>query len=75
MSTPEMKPAARAGAAGDDAKASNSTAKATTEPEFGKSRRRFLIAMFMCGAVDGDRIVERVAADIKTGGTPNWVLD
>ena len=34
------------------------------EPEFGKSRRRFLVAMFMCGAVKGERIVERVVAEL-----------
>lgn len=35
------------------------------EPEFGHSRRRFLIAMFMCGAVSSERVVERVVADIE----------
>ena len=33
-------------------------------PEFGTSRRRFLIAMFMSGVVPGQRVVERVVADI-----------
>lgn len=61
---PDVQPAARAGAAGDRAKARNSTAKTITAPEFGNSRRRFLIAMFMCGAVDGERIVERVADEL-----------
>jgi hypothetical protein len=35
------------------------------EPEFGNSRRRFLIAMFMCNAVPGARVVERIAAEIN----------
>jgi len=35
------------------------------EPEYGRSRRKFLIAMFMCGAVRSDRVVERIAAEVN----------
>ena len=34
-------------------------------PEFGASRRKFLIAMFMCGAVNGERVVERIVSEIR----------
>ena len=34
------------------------------EPEFGASRRRFLIAAFMAGWIGSDRVVERIAADV-----------
>jgi hypothetical protein len=50
----------RAASADESGEAKNST----TEPEFGTSRRRFLIAMFMCGAVPGERVVERIVADV-----------
>ena len=39
-------------------------------PEFGTSRQRFLIAMFMIGAVPPERVVERVVADVEAEGTP-----
>jgi hypothetical protein len=32
--------------------------------EFGTSRRAFIIAMFMCGAVKSDAVVKRIVADI-----------
>ena len=38
--------------------------------EFGTSRRAFLIAMFMCGAVKPERVVERIAEHIAQEATP-----
>jgi hypothetical protein len=39
--------------------------RSTESPEFGTSRRRFLIAMFMCGAVKSDRVVETIVAELE----------
>ena len=33
--------------------------------EFGTSRRAFLVAMFMCGAVKSDAVVTRIVADVN----------
>jgi hypothetical protein len=35
------------------------------EPEFGESRRKFLIAMFMLGAVKPERVVEAVVGEVE----------
>jgi hypothetical protein len=40
------------------------------EPEFGTSRRAFLIAMFMSGAVKPERIVERVVSEVGQEAQP-----
>jgi hypothetical protein len=34
-------------------------------PEYRDDRRRFLIAMFMIGAVRSERVVERIAGEIE----------
>ena len=39
-------------------------------PEFGNSRRRFLIAMFMAGFVPPERVVERVVAELEQEAGP-----
>ena len=33
-------------------------------PEYGNSRRKFLIAMFMLNAIPAERVVERIAAEV-----------
>jgi hypothetical protein len=35
------------------------------EPEFGTSRRAFLIYAFACNLISAERVVERIAAEIE----------
>ena len=35
------------------------------EPEFGTSRRGFLVAMLMCGAVKPDAVTRRIVAEVE----------
>ena len=57
----ERRPGLKGGSLGRRADDKNST-----EPEFGTSRRAFLIYPFTCGLVRSERVVERIAAELET---------
>lgn len=50
--------------------ASPATAQAPVIPEYGCSRRRFLIYAVMCGYAPPERAVERIVAELEEDASP-----
>ncbi len=70
MRPSDVKPAARAGAAGDEAKARDDTGSLPQSASPYATRRRFLILAAMAGWVQPERVTERILAELADEATP-----